>query len=225
MQITFLGQSAYLFSHGEHALLVDPFLMDNPAAPDQDGLRAGALGATPIALPHGHDAHTSDAVGIAKRTGATVIAAYELANHIGAQGIDAVEPGAPGGSIKAPFGSVTFTQAVHSSSTGGQYMGPACGLIIEMDGKRVYHAGDTALFSDMALIGELYSPHIAIVPIGDRFTMNPEHASRAVDLVKPSMCAIPCHYNTWPLIEVDVARFKPTSAEVRVLEPGESMNL
>ena len=103
-------------------------------------------------------------------------------------------------------------------------MGAACGIVADMNGQRVYHAGDTALFSDMALIGEMHTPHVAIVPVGDRFTMDPPTASRAVDLVKPSVCAIPCHYNTWPPIEVDVTTFKPTACEVKILQPSEAMS-
>lgn len=100
-------------------------------------------------------------------------------------------------------------------------MGMPCGLILHVGGKTIYHCGDTGLFGDMKLIGEIYKPDVAIIPIGDRFTMGPELASRAADLIGAPV-VIPCHYDTWPPIEVDVSRFAPQSAAVRVLEPGVS---
>ena len=103
-------------------------------------------------------------------------------------------------------------------------MGMPCGLVLHLGGKTIYHAGDTGLFSDMALIGELYQPDLAILPIGDRFTMGPEHATRAAELIKPAM-AIPCHFGTWDLIDVDPARFAPKNVKVEVLEVGGSLEL
>ncbi len=214
--ITFLGHAGFSLSDGRHTLLIDPFLTDNPVAtagPDD-------ITCTYLALTHGHADHFGDTVSIAKRNDATVIAAFEICNYLGEQGISRTEPGNPGGKIGTPFGWVAFTQAFHSSSYNGQYMGPPCGLVAHIGGKTVYHCGDTCLFSDMRLIGEIYQPDIACVPIGDRFTMGPDLATRAAELIRPKV-AIPMHYNTWPPIEQDPADFKPRDVEVRVMQPGE----
>lgn len=222
MNITFLGHSAFVLATGDHRVLIDPFLSDNPSAPNTPGLCAHDIDPTHIVLTHGHDDHVGDTIDIAKRTGVTVFAAFELCNYLEEHGVKNLEPGNPGGRITTPFGFVAFTQAFHSSSTAGRYMGQPCGIVVSMNDRTVYHAGDTALFRDMALIGELYQPHVAILPIGDRFTMGPEHASRAAELIKPSVCAIPCHFNTWPPIEVDPSRFAPATVAAKVLKPGEA---
>ena len=222
MEITFLGHAAFLLSHGEHRVLIDPFLSGNEQAPKQLGLRSHDINPTHIALTHAHDDHVGDTVSIAQRTGATVFAAFELSEHLAKKALSRLEAGNPGGRINTDFGFIAFTQAFHSSSTGGQYMGQPCGLMVKMGNTTVYHAGDTALFSDMALLGELYRPAVAILPIGDRYTMGPEHASRAAELIKPSAFAIPCHFNTWPPIAVDPSRFAPDGVKVKLLKPGES---
>lgn len=217
LEITFLGHAGFLLGDGSRTLAIDPFLTGNPLAERE----AGDIECDAIALTHGHADHLGDTVAIAKRTGATVVAAFEIAEFLGGQGLEKLEPGNPGGRVRLPFASVSFTQAFHSSSYEGRYMGMPCGLVIEMAGVTVYHAGDTALFSDMRLIGEVYRPSVAMLPIGDRFTMGPELASRAAELVGAKV-AIPIHYNTWPPIEQDPAAFRPKGVEVRVMRPGES---
>ena len=215
LTITFLGHSGYLLSDGTSTLAVDPFLTGNPVAkhkPEQ-------ITCTHIALTHGHADHFGDTIAIAKANSATVFAAYEITEYLGQQGIEAVEPMNPGGQVSAPFGFVAMTQAFHSSSYEGRYMGMPGGLIINMGGATVYHCGDTGLFSDMKLIGELYKPDIAMVPIGDRFTMGPRLATKAAELIKPKV-AIPVHFNTWPPIEQDPNEFSPSGVEVKVMEPG-----
>lgn len=222
MNITYLGHSAFFLTTESHRVLIDPFLSANPNAVNTPGLCAHDIDPTHLVLTHGHDDHVGDAAEIAKRTGSPVFAAFELCNFLEEQGVKNLEPGNPGGRINTPFGFVAFTQAFHSSSSGGRYLGQPCGIVVSMNGQAVYHAGDTALFSDMALIGELYRPDVAILPIGDRFTMGPEQASRAADLIMPSVCAIPCHFNTWPPIEVDPARFAPKDVAVNVLSSGQT---
>jgi L-ascorbate metabolism protein UlaG (beta-lactamase superfamily) len=142
----------------------------------------------------------------------------------GEHGIEKIEPGNPGGTISTSFGSVSFTHAFHSSSYEGRYMGMPCGLIVEMGGKRFYHLGDTGLFSDLKLYGELYRPDVAAIPIGDRFTMGPELGSKAAEMVGAPV-VIPIHYKTMPALVQDASRFVPEGIEVRELDPGESLTV
>ncbi len=214
--LTFLGHAGFLLDDGKHKVAVDPFLTGNPVAT----LKPEEVRCQSIVLTHGHGDHVGDTVSIAKANGATVYAANEIAEYLSEQGCKA-EPGNPGGKIAADFGWVAFTQAFHSSSYEGRYMGMPCGVIVRMGGQTVYHCGDTGLFSDMKLIGELYRPDIALIPIGDRFTMGPELATKAAEWIMPKV-AVPMHYGTWPLLVPDASGFTPDGMEVKVMEVGES---
>ena len=223
VSIRFLGHAAFSISDGAHTLLIDPFITGNPQS-EGAGITADALDATHIALTHGHEDHVGDTVSIAQRTGATVVAGFELANLLGEQGVENLEPANPGGGVDLPFGRITLTFAYHSSSFQGRYTGMPAGLVIRMGERTVYHAGDTGLFGDMRLIGEVHRPDVAILPIGDRFTMGPADATRAAEMIGAKI-AIPCHWDTWPLIEQDPANFRPDGVEVRRLEVGASTEL
>ena len=217
VSITFLGHAAFMLRSGDHTLLIDPFLTGNPAAT----VSADDIKCNHLALTHAHDDHIGDSVAILKRTGAAAYAAFELAEYLTEQGAENVSPGNPGGRINTEFGFIAFTQAFHSSSYQGRYMGMPCGLVIEMNGTTIYHAGDTGLFSDMRLIGELYRPDVAILPIGDRFTMGPAHAARAAEMIAPRT-VIPCHYNTWPPIEQDPKSMKlPAGMRLQVMDAND----
>ena len=228
-KLTFLGHSCFLIESADHKVLIDPFLDDNPQA-QQAGIKAADIHCDTIVLTHGHADHISDAPAIAKRTGAKVHAAYELAGYLGSvHGVENLEPMAPGGRVEREFGYVALTQAFHSSSHEHEgtvhHTGPACGAVVNIAGKTIYHAGDTAIFSDMKLIGTLYMPHVAILPVGDRFTMGPEHASKAAEMVGAPV-TVPCHYGTWPeMLVSDISHFKPAGSQVRALKPGESMSI
>ncbi len=216
ISITFLGHAGFLLSDGTHTVAIDPFLTGNPVAtmkPDEVEVQS-------IVLTHGHADHLGDTVAIAKANDATVFGAFEIVEYMGEQEIKG-EPGNPGGKITADFGWVAFTQAFHSSSYNGRYMGMPCGAVVRMGGVTVYHLGDTGIFGDMKLLGEIYQPDIALVPTGDRFTMGPELATRAMEMIKPKV-AIPMHYGTWPLLLPDASGFEPKGVEVKEMEPGET---
>ena len=179
-----------------------------------------------ILLTHGHNDHVGDTVEIAKQSGALVVAPNELAVYLRGHGIH-THPMHIGGSRQFDFGKVKFTQAFHGSSyvTGNNeiiYTGMPGGILFTAEGKTVYHAGDTALFSDMKLIGERHPVDVLFIPIGDNFTMGPEDAAYAVSLIKPKI-VVPIHYNTFPPIEVDPQVFVNLveDANVQVLQPGE----
>lgn len=216
LKITFLGHSGFLFDDGTSSVAVDPFLTGNPVAVHT----AEQIECTHVALTHGHADHLGDTVAIARRTGATCCAAFEICQYLQEEGVESIEPGNPGGRIATPFGWIAFTQAFHSSSFEGRYMGMPCGIVLDIGGVVIYHAGDTALFSDMKLIGELYQPDIAILPVGDRFTMGAEQASRAAEMIGPAV-AIPVHYRTFPLLAQTADHFTPHNVTVREMQPGE----
>ena len=220
VKITFHGHAAFSIADGTHAVLIDPFITGNPQA-EAAGITADSIDCTHIALTHGHEDHVGDTLAIARRCDATVLGPYELCNMLGEQGLEKLEPANPGGGVDLPFGRITMTHAFHSSSYGGKYMGMPTGLVIRMGDTTIYNTGDTGIFGDMALIAEIHRPDVLILPIGDRFTMGPADATRAAEMVNAPI-AIPCHFGTWPLIDIDPTRFAPNGVEVRRLDVGAS---
>ena len=226
MKITFYGHSCFLVETAKARLLLDPFLKENPAA----AIKPADVKCDYILVTHGHDDHTGDVEAIAKHTGATVVTNFEIAEYFGAKGLKTHGMN-PGGGFNFPFGRVKLTIAHHTSSMEAGlaplYMGVACGIIVQADGKTLYHAGDTGLFMDMQLIGRA-GLDLAIVPIGDNYTMGPDDAVMALDYLRPKV-AVPMHYNTWPAIAQDAAAFAARAAQsghnVRVMKPGDSLDL
>ena len=224
-KVTWYGHAAFGLEVAGKRLLIDPFLTDNPAAsvkPDQ-------VSADYILVSHGHGDHVGDAVAIAKRTKAMVISNAEIAHWFQAKGIE-THAQHLGGGFTYPFGYLKLTPAMHGSGLpDGSYGGnPAGFLLTTPDGKRLYFACDTGLFGDMRLIGE-EGIDLAVIPIGDNYTMGPEDALRAVKMLQPKH-VIPIHYNTWDLIAQDpdawAARVKAeTNTEPHVLKPGESLEV
>ncbi len=224
MKVTFLGHAAFLLE-GEATVLIDPFITGNPVAT----VRAEELHPDLILVSHGHGDHLGDAVEIARRSGATIVSVFELASYCSRQGAQAHGMHIGGSHQFGPV-KVKLTPAWHGSGliTNGpaEYLGTPCGFVFTLDGKTIYHSGDTGLFGDMAMVGRLHPIDLALLPIGDNFTMGPEDALEAVHLIKPNL-VIPMHYNTWPLIEQDPQEFKrvveaQTPARVIILAPGES---
>ncbi len=225
-RIQWLGHSCLLIESDGHKVLIDPFLTDNPSA----ATTAKDVEADTIVISHGHSDHVGDAVAIAARTGATVVANYEIAQWLIKQGLEHVHGMQHGGGHGFPFGRLKLTIAFHGSVLpDGTYGGNPCGLYFRMkDGTTIYDAADTALFGDMRLIGE-EGIDLAILPIGDNFTMGPDDALRAVKLLMPRR-VMPIHYNTWPLLNQDAkawaARVKAeTGVDGIVPGPGEWVEL
>ena len=218
MELTWLGHATWLLKSGTHTILIDPFLRDNPVAT----VKPEEIDAEFVLITHGHFDHVADAAEIANRCGAQLIANYEIADWFAKKHAVKNTLGMNlGGSVKLPFGKLTMTLAWHSSGLpDGCYGGSPSGYIIETGGKRLYFAGDTAFFGDMQLIGQ-GGLDLAVLPIGDVFTMGPEDSVRAAELLKPKK-VMPTHYNTWPPIAQDakawaeVLRFK---AGVEVVVP------
>jgi L-ascorbate metabolism protein UlaG (beta-lactamase superfamily) len=224
VEITWYGHACFSIRGGGATLLTDPFLTGNPLAP----VGADDVSADYILVSHAHGDHLGDAVPIAKRTGATIVSNFEIANYCGEQGAN-VHPLHIGGGRDFPFGRVKLTIAHHGSSfPDGSYGGNPAGLLLAVEGKKIYHACDTALFYDMKLIGE-EGIDLAILPIGDNFTMGPEDAVRAVKFIAPQL-VVPIHYDTFDVIQQDPHAFArrvraETSARCRVLEPGDTLTL
>ncbi len=217
IEITFLGHAGFVLSDGRTALVIDPFLSGNELAKH----RPEDLSCDYVALTHGHPDHFGDTEAIVRQNDATIISVFEICNYLGERGFSKLEPGNPGGTIRTDFGWVAFTHAFHSSSYDGRYMGMPTGLVVRMGDTTFYHCGDTGLFGDMQLIGEIYKPDIAAIPIGDRFTMDAELGSKAAELIKPRV-AIPIHYKTFPMLAQDATGFAPKGVEVKELAPGEA---
>jgi L-ascorbate metabolism protein UlaG (beta-lactamase superfamily) len=225
-RVRWLGHAGLDVETGGFHVLIDPFLTGNPAA----AIKAEQAAADFILVSHGHSDHVGDTIDIAKRTGATVIANYEISEWLLKQGLKKVHGQQHGGGFKHAFGHCKLTLAFHGSVLpDGTYGGNPCGLLLTLhDGLKIYDAADTGLFGDMRLIGE-EGIDLAILPIGDNYTMGPADAVRAVKLLQPKK-VLPIHYNTWPVIAQDAQAWaarvrKETSAEPVVLKPGEWIQL
>lgn len=220
MKVTFLGHAAFALEHDGKTVLVDPFLTGNPKAT----AKADEVAADAIFLTHGHGDHLGDTVDIAKRTGAPVVAIVELADELGESGVEKVFDPNIGGTVDLGWVSVRLTPAWHTGTSPGGTASTPAGLVIEMGGKRIYHLGDTGLFSDLALPSKRGHIDLALVPIGGHYTMDRFDAVVAADFLKADQI-IPIHYDTFPPIETDVEAFKADVqnagyAQVVVLEPG-----
>jgi len=225
IKITWFGHSTIGLEVGENKILVDPYFTDNPIAT----VKAEDISAEYILVTHGHFDHVGDAASIAKRTGAMIISNFEIAEWMEKQGVQKTHGQHIGGGHNYPFGYLKLTPALHGSglpdgTNGGN---PAGFLLTLKDGMKIYISGDTGLFSDMKLIGQ-EGIEIAFIPIGDNYTMGPDDAYRAVEMIMPKH-VVPVHYNTWELIAQDAGKWADRVARlgvrVHVLKPGETLSL
>jgi L-ascorbate metabolism protein UlaG (beta-lactamase superfamily) len=227
LSVTWLGHATFLFtSPGGKKILLDPWLTTNPSCPES-GKKIKELDL--MLVTHGHDDHVGDAVSVARTTGAQVVAPYEVTVWLGQKGIKTATGMNPGGTLKTLGLEVTVTPAVHSSSVveDGRilYLGNPVGFVVRFeDGLTIYCAGDTAIFGDMRLIGEMYRPSIAFLPIGDLYTMGPEQAARACELLGVRK-VVPQHWGTFPALTGTPARLRelvePKGVQVIEMKPGQ----
>jgi L-ascorbate metabolism protein UlaG (beta-lactamase superfamily) len=225
MQITWFGHSCFRIDTAKSSILIDPLLTGNSTFESTGrSVHSVAEGVTHVALTHGHDDHTGDAVAICKETGAPLMAVFELAMHMASVGVETVDPGNTGGTLYHEDFDLTFVPAWHSSGIFHEgrsiYLGACCGLVIRPhEGKTVYHMGDTAIFSDMGLINEIYRPAIGLVPIGDRFTMGAKTAALACKRFFQFKTIVPCHYRTFPMLDQTADKFVAEMGSNAVLVP------
>lgn len=213
--ITFIGHSCFKISSEKASILIDPFLAGNNTAHD-------------IFLTHAHGDHLGDAIEISKKTGAQITAIFELANYCEKKGANAKGVNI-GGKVPFPWGSAYWLPAAHSSSTpDGVYGGEPASILVDINGTKIYHAGDTGLHYDMKMIGEVYKPDIAMLPVGGFYTMGVEEAAVAAEWLGCKK-VIPMHYNTFPVIEANVdefaAKIHAQGKECIVLTPGKTVKL
>lgn len=225
MKISYHGHSVVYIETNGKKIIIDPFITGNGLC----DLDVEKLEVDVILLTHGHNDHVGDTVPLAKRNDALVVAPFELATYLGWQGVR-THPMSIGGSYTFDFGTVKYTQAFHGSSQVVDedqkiiYTGMPGGILLSAEGKTIFHAGDTALFSDMKMIGELNSIDLAFLPIGDNFTMGPEDAAIAADWLQAKK-VIPIHYNTFPVIEQDPKEFTNRVTGGLALNVGEAIEL
>ena len=224
LKLTYIAHAAFILSDGQHTLAIDPFITGNPNAT----IKSNEVKPNFIFVTHAHGDHLGDTIELAKANDSLVICVYELANFIAEQGVR-THGMQVGGEYNFPFGSLRLTIAHHGSkASNGEYMGPAAGVVAQIGGKKVYHCGDTGLFLDMKLIGEIAQPDIMLVPIGNNFTMGINDAVKAFEFVKPQL-AIPMHYNTFPVIEADPNEFatkvEKIGTKVKIMAFGEQIEL
>lgn len=222
-KLTFLSHSCFMVEGASTRIVFDPFLTGNPLAVS----KPGEIKVDYIILTHGHGDHFGDSVEIAKSNGATIIAPNELALYCESKGAT-VHPMHIGGAHHFPFGRVKLTIAHHGSAVpDGTYTGEPAGILLTMDDKTFYHAGDTGLFYDMKLIGEMNQIHVAALPIGDNFTMGIDDAVKATEFLQPDM-VIPIHFKTWDIIDVDpeefVSKVQSKGFKAKILNIDESLD-
>ncbi len=235
MKITWYGHSAFRIDAGSAHILIDPFLTGSPSW--DKGWEGPAEGITHVLLTHGHNDHVGDAALILKKTGAMLVANFELCMFlVGQHGVDQnrINPGNFGGTVDCGGFTTTFVPAWHSSSFGGEgglntYLGNPAGLVLHFpDEKTVYHMGDTDIFGDMALINELHQPQIGLVPVGDRFTMGGAVAALACQRFFNFEAVVPCHFGTFPIIDPDAGKFvegmKGSATKVLTPKIGEAFD-
>ena len=224
--LTWLGHAAFrVDTPGGKRLYVDPFLSGNPKCPENEKEPERV---DIIALTHGHGDHVGDTVDLVKKHSCTIVAPVELAWWLQGQEIENVHDPNKGGTVAVDGLKFTMTNAFHSSSNNeGAYMGEPCGIVLTLEeGTKVYFAGDTCVFGDMQLIGRIYSPDVAVLPIGGHYTMDPNEAAVALELLGTKRC-VPCHWGTFPLLAGTPQELKSLAPSVDVadIDPGDSIEL